>query len=480
VTAETMRGSRYDEPYRPQYHFSPAANWANDPNGLIYYKGEYHLFYQHEPHRPTFGQMHWGHAVSADLIHWVHLPVALYPDLHGPIWSGSAVADIDNTCGLVPGGGLVAVFSYRNQSQGIAYSADDGRTWTKYDGNPVIPVGGKDFRDPKVFWHPDIRQWVMVIAAGDHVDTYASPNLIKWVYASSFGSDQGWHGGVWECPDLFPLHVDGQEKWVLLNSLDGAPSGGRGIQYFIGSFDGNVFINDNPPDTTLWLDYGRDNYAGATWNDTPDGSRVCLGWMDDWLYAHDIPTSPWRGAMTIPRRLALKNLGDGPRLVQTPIPQIEQLREPPRTWHSQTIAPGSNVLAGVAGKTLDIVAEFRPGNSGVFAIKVHKSADGSQFTTIGYDATSSTLYVDRTRSGMTDFHAGFAGIHKVTLAPDDGRIKLRILVDWSSVEVFGNDGAGVITDQVFPDAASDQLELFASNGGAVLVSLEIYPLRRTW
>jgi fructan beta-fructosidase len=424
--------------------------------------------------------MHWGHAVSPDLIHWIHLPIALYPDRIGHIWSGSAVADINNTSGLVPGGGLITIFSYHNQSQGIAYSTDNGRTWTKYAGNPVIPVGGKNFRDPKVFWHPETGQWVVVIAAGDQVNIYTSSNLINWTFVSDFGDDQGWHGGVWECPDLFPLQGDGQTKWVLLNSLDGAPAGGRGTQYFIGNFDGRVFTNANPSDTTFWLDYGRDNYAGITWNNTPDGSCVFLGWMNDWPYAQNIPTSTWRGAMTIPRRLALKKLRDGIRLVQIPVPQVEQLREPPRTWRNQTISPGSNVLVGVTGKTLDIVAEFQPGNAGMFGFKVHKSADGSQFTTIGYDVRSSSLYVDRTRSGKTDFHAGFAGIHKAPLAPDNGRIKLRILVDWSSVEVFGNDGAGVITDQVFPDAASDQLELFASDGSAALVALDIYPLRRIW
>src|SRR5258708_21350232 len=334
VTAQTQTQTRYDELYRPQFHFSPAANWTNDPNGLIYYKGEYHLFYQYHPFSMVWGPMHWGHAVSPDLIHWTQLPIALYPDELGRIFSGSAVADVNNTSGMLPGGGLVAIFTYhksvngeRQESQGMAYSADNGRTWTKYAGNPVIPAGGKDFRDPKVFWHAESGRWVLVLAAGDRLKLYTSPDLIHWTFASDFGVHQGAHTGVWECPDMFPLKVDGQTKWVVLTSLDGAPAGGRGTQYFIGSFDGKTFTNENSPTVTLWMDFGRDNYAGITYNNEPDGSLVLIAWINDWTYARNIPTSPWRGAMTIPRQLELKQLADGIRLVESPVKQLESLRD---------------------------------------------------------------------------------------------------------------------------------------------------------
>jgi len=321
MNPQTQTTPTYDEQFRPQFHFSPPDHWMNDPNGLVYLDGEYHLFYQHDPQSRENGPMHWGHAISADLIHWTNLPIALYPDAIGPIWSGSAVIDVDNTSGLVPGGGMIAIFSYKDQSQGIAFSTDKGRSWTKYSHNPVIPVGGKDFRDPKVFWHADTKRWVMILAVNDHVAILTSSNLINWTAVSEFGVGQGIHWGVWECPDLFPLMVDGQTKWVLTNSMS------PGTQYFVGNFDGETFTNDNSADTQLLIDYGPDSYAGVTWNDTPDGSRVLIAWMDNWRYAVNIPTTPWRGAMSIPHVLTLKRLPEGIRLIQSPIAQVEELRD---------------------------------------------------------------------------------------------------------------------------------------------------------
>jgi fructan beta-fructosidase len=468
--------SSFSEPYRPQFHFSPRQDWINDPNGLVYYDGEYHLHYQCYPGSVLRGPMHWGQAVSPDLIHWTELPIALYPDHIGETWSGSAVVDAQNTSGLVPGGGLVAMYSYADQSQGIAYSRDRGRTWTKYPGNPVIPVGGKNFRDPKVFWYADIRRWVMVLAAGDRAKFYTSPNLLDWTFVSDFGSEYTPPGSVWECPDLFPLHIDGRTRWVLLASLDGGgPLYGRGICYFIGSFDVTVFTSDDPPGTLHWLDHGPDNYAGITWDNAPDGSRVFIGWMNNWAYAQDIPTLPWRGAMTIPRWLELRRLRNEIRLVQTPVPQIEQLRGAPRTWRSQTVAPGTNLLSGMTGNALDIIAEFQIGTASTFGVNVHQG--GGQYTAIGYDTRSHALFVDRSCSGETHFYADFAAVYKAALSPVGGLIKLRIVVDWSSVEVFANDGEVAITAQVFPEAASDGMELFAADGDVMLASLDVYPLR---
>ncbi len=294
------------EQHRPHFHFTPESMWMNDPNGMVYYEGEYHLFYQHHPDDVVWGPMHWGHAVSTDLVHWEHLPIALYPDEYGYIFSGSAVVDWKNTSGFGSKHNppLIAIFTYHDvdgeqagnndyQTQGIAYSIDKGRSWTKYENNPVLPNPGiKDFRDPKVIWYEPDQKWIMTLAAHDNVRFYSSPNLKDWIFESEFGKGIGAHGGVWECPDLFPMELDGTQKWVLLVSLnDGGPNGGSGTQYFIGDFDGKTFINDNSKNQILWLDYGRDNYAGVTWSDIPDedGRRIFMGWMSNWSYAEVVP-----------------------------------------------------------------------------------------------------------------------------------------------------------------------------------------------
>lgn len=460
---------------RPHFHFTPPSQWMNDPNGLVYFEGEYHLFYQYHPDSLVHGPMHWGHAVSRDLVGWEHLPVALYPDAVGQIWSGGAVVDHANSSGLVPGGGLVAIFSYHDQSQGIAYSRDRGRTWTMYEGNPVIPSPGTDFRDPKVFWHADTGQWVMVIVKGQIAQIYQSPDLIHWTLASTFGEGQGAHGGVWEVPDLFPLTMDGETRWVMLISVgDGAPAGGTGVQYFVGQFDGTTFVNDNPPGVTLWLDAGPDNYAGTTWNDTPDGRRVYIGWMNNWEYGKQIPASTWRGSMTVPREFRLRRTPEGVRLAQLPVDQVKTLRDAGQQWANERVKPGQNLLAGVRGQVLDIEATFEVGSAAEFGLKVHQG-EGCE-TVIAYDAVNGQLVVNRERSGDVNFHEAFAGRYAVPLLPVEGRISLRILVDYSSVEVFGNEGAVAMTAQVFPPPGSDRLEVFAVGGDVTLVALAVYPL----
>jgi fructan beta-fructosidase len=307
-----MAQSPYTEPFRPQYHFSPPAGWMNDPNGLLYYEGEYHLYYQAIPHtHESKGPKHWGLALSRDLVHWQPMPIALYPDELGEIWSGSAVVDWHNSSGLQSGREkvLVALYTSRTeaaQQQSLATSNDRGRSWTKYEGNPVISNSEyKDFRDPKVFWHPPTDRWIMILVAGHQVMIYTSTNLKAWEFASQFGADEDEGGTIWECPDLFPLAVDGNEaekKWVMLVSLLGAaPNGGTATRYFVGDFDGRSFTNASPPQTVQWLDYGCDNYATITFSDVPHGRRLGIGWMSNWLYAGNIPTFPWRSAMTLPR-----------------------------------------------------------------------------------------------------------------------------------------------------------------------------------
>lgn len=332
----------YLEEYRPQFHFSPPEKWMNDPNGLVYNKGIYHLFYQYYPEDIVWGPMHWGHATSKDMVHWKNKPIALFPDEQGYIFSGSAVIDTDNSSGLgsVDNPPLVAIFTYHKaewaeegridfQTQGIAYSLDNGDTWVKYEGNPVIKNESiKDFRDPKVFWNGKTNNWTMLLVAGDHLQIWQSPDLKDWAKVSEFGKDQGAHGGVWECPDMFPLKVEGTdlEKWVLLISINpGAPNGGSGTQYFIGDFDGKTFTSDQKEHK--WIDWGTDNYAGVTYNHTPNNDRIFIGWMSNWDYAQETPTEKWRSAMTLPRKLKLQAVNGTVELFNYPLKSVEKLRD---------------------------------------------------------------------------------------------------------------------------------------------------------
>lgn len=492
----------YNHPYRPQFHFTPEANWLNDPNGMVYYEGEYHLFYQHHPASTVWGPMHWGHAISKDLVEWEHRPIALYPDHNGTIFSGSAIVDRNDTSGFFEGGsGLVAIYTQTEtiegsaeskQRQSIAYSKDNGRTWTPYADNPVLAHEScPDFRDPKVFWHEASKRWVMVLAAGDRLYFYTSANLKEWAFASEFGAAEGSHDGVWECPDLFALPVDGKkgfEKWVLIVSIgdnERLLEGSR-TQYFIGEFDGRKFVNDNAPDTVLWLDHGRDNYAGVTWSDVPgnEEERLFIGWMNNWKYANLIPTGEWRGAMTLPRRLSLQTREGGVRLAQHTPASLDGLRLGCTEWNDVAIEPDGNLRLAERGELVELAAEFELGASGAaseFGFKLKSGRyDGAEYETIvGYDAAAGELYIDRTKAGEAAFHPAFACRHGAPLAASNGRVKLRLWLDRSSVEVFADDGVLVMTDQLFPYAGSEgeRIELFAAGGNVRLVSLQLYPLR---
>ena len=504
MTGTTDPPPTYTERYRPQYHFTPAANWMNDPNGLVYYDGEWHLFYQHNPFGTRHGHIGWGHAVSTDLVHWKHLPVAIPHDSVEGVWSGSAVVDWQNTSGFGQGGKppLVALYtgfdeSSKRQAQSLAYSTDRGRTWTRYAQNPVLTLdlGLPDFRDPKVFWHAPSRRWVMVVSLPtEHkVRLYGSPNLKRWSLLSEFGP-AGATGGVWECPDLFEVPVDGNPqhtRWVLVVNLNpGGIAGGSATQYFVGRFDGDRFTADEPVPRTAnpgapgvrWGDYGKDLYATVSWSDVPraDGRRIWIGWMSNWQYAGDIPTSPWRSAMSLPRTVALKTTAHGIRLVQQPVTELEQLRGAPKRVAPQTITTGVTPLAaqGIAGKAMEIAAEFEPGTAREFGLKV-RTGNGEE-TVIGIDPRAGQLIVDRTHSGQVAFHPDFSARETAPLPVENGRVRLRIFVDWSSVEVFGGDGRVVITDQIFPAPESEGVQLYAIGGTARLVSLEAWPLASAW
>lgn len=812
----------YTETYRPQFHFTPQKNWMNDPNGLVYYKGEYHLFYQYNPNGNSWGDMSWGHAVSKDLVHWEELPLALSHDDEEMVFSGSAVVDWNNTTGFgtKKNPPMVAIYTsaYKNggkQAQSLAYSTDRGRTWTKYQGNPVIDIDSNNFRDPKVQWHAPTKSWLMTVSlSAEHkVRFYSSKNLKDWELQSEFGP-AGATGGVWECPDLFPLAVDGDKnniKWVLVVNINpGGIAGGSAAQYFVGDFDGKKFTADDkgsytpptgtvvqdfegsgfgewtttgtafgqgpaagavdgqgavegfdgkglansfhggdgatgtlsspeftvdspylnfkigggrhpheagtvmdrtPPEGTVladfeggtygdwtatgdafgtapatgtlpdqgqvsgflgdglansfrggdgttgtltspefiidkkhinfllgggnhpagsanptavellvdgqvvrsatgkdaealnwaswdvgdlagkkaririvddntggwghlnvdhivlsdtqaqrvsqetsvnllvdgevvrsatgadsetldwasfdmrpyvgkkariqvvdmntggwghvmadqftaadkpaksvvqradWADYGKDYYAAVSWENAPGGKRYMIGWMNNWDYGQSVPTSPWRGAQSVPREMALRTVDGQIRLTSKPVGSLESLRQkrPAATASGVTVRSTSKPLIGPAakGKALDIEATFSLKDAERFGLKVRTGADGEE-TVIGYDTTTQELYVDRTRSGAGDFNSTFPGVQTAPLKPKDGKVKLRILVDWSSVEVFGGNGEAVITDQIFPDPSSTGVEVFAEGGAVTLDHVQAWQLKSIW
>jgi fructan beta-fructosidase len=466
--------------YRPEYHFTPPSNWMNDPNGLVYLDGEYHLFYQYHPHSAVWGPMHWGHAVSRDLVNWTHLPIALYPDENGMIFSGSAVVDWNNTAGFGEKA-LVAIFTYNKdhkETQNIAYSTDKGRTWTKYASNPVIPhpEAVKDFRDPKVFWHK--THWVMSLAAGDKILFYESQNLKSWQHTGSFGGGYGCVDGVWETPDLFELPVEnsGTTRWVLTVGVsNGAPAGGSGTQYFIGDFDGKTFTSENSKDTVLWADYGADYYAPQSWSDEPNARRLMIGWMSNWQYAVSTPTETWRGAFSLIREVSLIKTENGIRLAHKPISELQHLRNEHYHWQSEIIQPESNLLEEIYGKALEIMAEFQIASDvKCFGFRVRAGAD--EHTDVSYIVEDKTLRLNRAHSGKVDFADIFAAVHSAELPPIDNVIRLHLFIDSSSIEVFANDGLVVFSDCIFPSDQSQGLQLFAEGGSVTLNSLDVYQL----
>ncbi|MFD2992544.1 glycoside hydrolase family 32 protein [Fictibacillus nanhaiensis] len=483
----------FNEKYRPQYHFTPMKNWMNDPNGMVYFQGEYHLFYQYHPESTVWGPMHWGHAVSSDMIHWEHLPIALFPDEIGFIFSGSVVVDPCDSTGFFNGGeGLVAIFTHAGehpvtrkprQVQSLAYSKDKGRTWTKYEGNPVLEEPAiADFRDPKVIWYEEERKWIMVLAAGNHVRFYSSNDMKSWDFESAFGKTEGSHQGVWECPDLFSLPIDGVHRWVLIVSIGDDPAYHEGsrTQYFVGDFNGKTFMNDNDPDVVLWLDFGRDNYAGVTWSDVPkeDGRRLFIGWMSNWKYANHVPTSTWRSAMTLPRSLSLTSTSEGTRLVQKPVHEVSVLREPVTSIkRTITLVPDENLLKDIKSKTFELKASFTIKEAAVFGLKVHQSNE--EETIIGFNSQRSVLYVDRRKSGDLGFHDAFSCVQEMAVLEKE-HVSLHIFVDKSSVEVFVNEGKQVLTSLIFPKEESDGIELFLDQGVVDLHSLDVFNYHSIW
>jgi sucrose-6-phosphate hydrolase SacC (GH32 family) len=642
----------YREPFRPQFHFTPAKNWMNDPNGMVFYDGEYHLFYQYNPFGDKWGHMSWGHAVSPDMIHWKHLPVALAEENGVMIFSGSAVVDWKNTSGFGQNGKppLIAIYTghYTNkplQNQHIAYSNDRGRTWTKYAGNPVLDIGEKDFRDPKVFWHEPTKRWVMVVSwpTERKVRFYASSNFKEWKHLSDFGP-AGATQGIWECPDLFPLPIEGHRKdsrWALIvNVGSGAVAGGSGTQYFVGRFDGNQFTLDpsyphpqpesvpdgkvladfeagygnwqvsgeafgtapargtlpnqqavagfrghalansylngdrtqgrlvspefgitedfitfligggNHPGKTcinllvndqairtatgnnsehlswkswdvrdlrgqharleivdqhsegwghinvdhivmadrpgrpatqpaLWADYAPDFYAAVSWSDIPkhDGRRLWLGWMSNWQYAGDVPTSPWRSAMSLPRELTLRQTADGLRLVQKPVQELRKIRGERFQKKNLSVGEANDWLKSrnIGGPLWEIEAEIDVQKESDFALKVFGTPN--QPTILHWDAKREVLTLDRTHSGRADFNPQFSGKYEAPLKAKDGKLHLHLFVDTSSIEIFGNDGQTALTALIFPNESTVPFSLESTDGKTKFGRLRIWKLK---
>lgn len=478
-----------EELYRPQFHFTPAKNWNNDPNGLIYYKGEYHLFYQYYPEAMEWGPMHWGHAVSSDLLHWKNLPIALYPDSLGYIFSGSAVLDKNNTAGFQKGNekALVAIFTYHKpetniESQAIAYSTDKGRTWTKYKGNPVIPNPGiNDFRDPKVRWFAPLKKWAMVVSCHDHIAFYTSPDLKKWTKESEFGKDKGSHGGVWECPDLFPLKINGtgETRWILTVNNGGSPAGGGGTQYFIGKFDGHSFTADD--NKTRWLDGGADEYAGITWSNT--GSRtIFIGWMNNWPAANkDIPSYSWRGGMTLPMELSLKRLDDSSIfLVKQPVKELRGLEKPILKENHLILSKGLWTKTFNNQELSSSTIRLKTNMSNATEITVSLQNELGQHVDITYNKKRRQMVIDRTNADSNKFHAASSRKHSIEIPDDPDTLEMTIFYDRSTLEVFFDGGRYLTTDLVFPTKLYDRIRIHKTGGTDYLETLKLSMMRSVW
>lgn len=485
--------------YRPNFHFTPKANWMNDPNGMFYLNGKYHLYFQYFPDGNVWGPMHWGHAISENMITWEEQPIALYPDDLGLIFSGSAVVDKNNTSGFGKDGisPIVAIYTYHNmkgekdgdidfQTQAIAYSLDEGMTWTKHDKNPVISNPGiKDFRDPKVTWDDKTNKWIMALAAGDRVMFYSSTNLKGWNLESEFGKAIGIHGGLWECPDLFPIKINGTDKtkWVLIVSINpAAPNGGSGTQYFIGDFDGNKFTLDVDFNTQLqtqkaaWLDFGRDNYAGVTWSNIPkeDGRKLFIGWMSNWEYARDVPTETWRSAMTVSRELKLKKMGDKYVLVSNPITELYKFVSKTIIKDTLVVDKQKTIISRneVDLSRLSVELEINNLTENKYTFLFHnKFGDSLSF---GLDNIEKNYFVNRQKSGKVDFSDKFANIisEAKKISPSN-TLRVRALIDKTSIEVFYNEGETIMTEIFFPNEPFETLSMETSDEQFVMENIKI-------
>lgn len=472
------------ESFRPVYHYTPAYGWMNDPNGMFYKDGLYHLYFQYNPYGSVWGNMHWGHSTSTDLMHWKFEGCAIVPDAWGAIFSGSCVVDHENTAGF----GKEAVVAFYTsakstpwgdiQMQSMAYSLDNGKTFTKYEGNPILTSSEKDFRDPKVFWYAPGKHWVMILAVGQHMEIYSSVNLKEWKKESEFGAMQGAHGGVWECPDLVEIPVEGtrEKKWVLICNLNpGGPFGGSAAQYFVGSFDGKKFVNESPTQTK-WMDWGKDNYATVTWNNAPDGRCIALGWMSNWQYANNVPTRQYRSANTLARDLTLYREGQELYLKSTPSVEVKKARGKKVSIPSFKVSEKHEIVNLFEEKQGAYEVEIVIQNAGASKIAFSLLNDKGEKVSMYYDLNRKQFVMDRSESGTVDFSKDFPA---VTVAPVnvDKELTLRLFVDWSSIEAFGEDGKFVMTNLVFPSQPYVKMCFEADKNGYAVKALNVYKLQ---
>lgn len=473
--------------YRPLYHFTPPFHWMNDPNGLVYYKGTYHLFYQYNPNASVWGPMNWGHATSTDLFNWQDQPIALTPDTSGTIFSGSVVVDSTNTSGFKSGGEypLVAVYTIAGvqQQQGIAYSNNGGMNWSKYAANPILPNPGvPDFRDPKVFWYAPAQKWIMVLAAGNKVDIYSSSDLKSWILESSFGTGTaGAQLGVWECPDLFPLTVEGTNttKWVLLISCNGGPNGGTATEYYVGNFDGKNFTTETQD--VLWIDYGTDNYADATYNNisATDGRRILIGWMSNWTYGQQVPTTSWRSTMTIPRVLSLESTGQSHVLKSNPVMELSSYENntPDTTILAaqNSIQIQNNKIIQSGSYEIDFSIDLNTTNKMLLTL-----GNSSEKLTVSVDKGNSLITIDRSASGKVAFNAQFAQKILCPYIPkSSGLTDFQILVDKTSLELFVDNGSKVITVIFFPNYQYNFLKIQGDGSDRVISNFKLKEISKS-
>lgn len=434
IKATNVFDSKNREKFRSIYHHTPVYGWMNDPNGMFYKDGVWHLYYQYNPYGSQWENMTWAHSTSTDLIHWKNHGEVIQPDALGTIFSGSSVVDKENTAGF----GKDAVVAFYTsagaaQTQSIAYSTDNGETFKKYVNNPILTSDVPDFRDPNVFWNEEVKQWNLILAAGQQMNIYSSKNLKDWKYESSFGEGYGNHGGVWECPDLLKMG----EKWVLICNINpGGPFGGSATQYFVGSFDGHKFTCESKPEVTKWMDYGKDHYATVSFSNAPDGRIVVLPWMSNWQYANQVPTQQFRSANGLPRDLGLYSYNGEDYVSVKPSPEVFAAFEKKPSGRLQ---PAAYIEVTNIKSNASIVL----------------SNDKGERVTMVYDGKNSTFSMDRTESGVSDFHSDFKA---KTVAPTNGVIKsMQIFIDRCSIEAFDTEGKVAMTNLVFPSKPYDKI-----------------------
>lgn len=480
ITAQTKL---YTEQYRPQFHFSPSTNWCNDPNGLVYYKGVYHLFYQHNPFGNVWGHMSWGHATSKDLIHWKHLPIAIPEENGVMIFSGTCVVDKNNTSGFGKDGKIPMVAVYTghkenvNQSQHIAYSLDDGITWTKYANNPVLDLHKKDFRDPKIFWHQQKNYWVMaVMLPVEHmVQFYSSENLKEWKHLSDFGP-AGDTSGVWECPDLTQVPIEGkpgQLKWLLQMSQNAS------MQYFVGEFDGITFTNENPTDKIYRPDYGPDYYAAISFNQLPSSVLpTAIGWINNWNYANDLPTTAWKGAMSLPRTLSVKKINGEWILIQKPVKNL--YKQKMKKLFIKNLQVSGTYTLPVKSKQFTLYFEVTPGEAHSCGAKI--KFGNEEFLEIGYDSLLQQFFTRRNNcsSNITSKDINKLSSFTAPSFTKKKRITFDIYFDNSIVEVFINGGESVFSIQAFPLQTVAEIELYNTNYRTQFFNLLFNEVKAVW